>query len=595
MSKKRRSQRPSPHSSKQVDQPPRRPDDRKIVSIPSRHNSLKWYRSPVVVIPALVFLICAIDHLWVTEDAFITFKSVENFWVGYGPQFNRGLRVESFSHPAWFIILVVLRSLGSESLPAAAAILGVALSLVGLIAGIESGRIRLQRASRIFPLGALIITALPPFWDFASSGLETGLTFAWIGLVALFLTRIAEPGSPTPSLRIFWLLGLAPLIRPDLAVMAVPFSVLAWLFSRVAGEGVLPSIKRAVALILPGSLWQLFRMGYYGLTVPNTYLAKEGFSTRWDQGFTYLNDLYGLYWLYPIVFAAIIATAVSSYSVTRKLSEPSSLFPTFALPGVFVVCGVIHTLVVCRTGGDFMHGRLLLPGLFAILTGASVVCLPTNPQTRNLMVIPLVIWMSIIMLMIRPPYRSKISSFGIADERTWYVHRSRTTRPISLEDYAYHHYYRIGQAVTEMVKRDNLSAVYWAHIGITVSAMPAYVTVIDPLALNDHIGSHITLSHRGRPGHEKIVRAAWFLARYPSGSGLVVRNQLDGVFEKRETPEAIAAAQKVLQSPPVAELTEAVSAPLTWNLFWKNVLRAPRLTRLRIPEDPFAALQGIDR
>jgi hypothetical protein len=146
-----------------------------------------------------------------------------------------------------------------------------------------------------------------------------------------------------------------------------------------------------------------------------------------------------------------------------------------------------------------------------------------------------------------------------------------------------------------MVKRDNLSAVYWAHIGITVSAMPAYVTVIDPLALNDHIGSHIMLSHRGRPGHEKIVRAAWFLARYPSGSGLVVRNQLDGAFEKRETPEAISAAQKVLQSPAVAELTEAVSAPLTWNLFWKNVLRAPRLTRLRIPEDPFAALQGIDR
>jgi arabinofuranosyltransferase len=27
----------------------------------------------------------------------------------------------------------------------------------------------------------LVVLALPPFWEFATSGLETGLTIGWIG------------------------------------------------------------------------------------------------------------------------------------------------------------------------------------------------------------------------------------------------------------------------------------------------------------------------------------------------------------------------------------------------------------------------------
>ena len=121
--------------------------------------------------------------------------------------------------------------------------------------------------------------------------------------------------------------------------------------------------------------------------------------------------------------------------------------------------------------------------------------------------------------------------------------------------------------------------------------MPDYLTIIDPFALNDHIGSHLTLLKRGRPGHEKIAQAAWFLARYPAGTGMVIRNQLAGEFQQAESPEAIQAARIVLASAPIRELNEAVSSPFSTQLFFTNISRAFRLTTLRIPPDPIEAVK----
>jgi arabinofuranosyltransferase len=159
-----------------------------------------------------------------------------------------------------------------------------------------------------------------------------------------------------------------------------------------------------------------------------------------------------------------------------------------------------------------------------------------------------------------------------------------------LEDYQFHSFYRVGEAATVMARKQGIKAIYWAHIGIAVGVIPDDITIIDPLALNDHIGSRIELTTRGRPGHEKIVPAAWFVARYPAPEGLVVLNQLNGEFNKKETPARIEAARRVLASPRLAELNEAVSAPMNLELFVTNITRAWRLTFMRIPSDPEHAL-----
>lgn len=561
----------------------------KVVAMPQPAKAVPWYRSLLVLLPSAALLLCGLDHLWVTEDAYITFKSVDNLWNGYGANFNRGLRVESFSHPLWFVFLAAFRAFGYSALPPLAALTGVMLSVVGLLAATQAARLRLDKLPRLAPLGAIAVAALPPFWDFASSGLETGLTFFWIGSVSLLLTLVAREHQRHTISALFWTLGMAPLIRPDLALPSAPLLVLALLLSRSGGEGALPTLLRMVQVIVPGLVWQLFRMGYYGLTVPNTFLAKEGFLSRWDQGLVYLNDTYGLYWLYPIVVLLLAGSAYSSVMSAQRSQDRTTAFSSWAIPLALLLGGLLHTSAVVRTGGDFMHARLLLPGLFFMLSGAAVVSLPSTRLLRLFSVAAASAWVFAASLCIRSPHREGISSFGIADERAWYSHSSNSVRPFTLDDYRFHRYYRIGEEAALLVLKDKLKAVYWAHIGIAVTALDKDTIVIDPLALNDHIGSHIELESRGRPGHEKVVRAAWFFARYPAGVGMVVRNQLAGAFAKPETPEAIAAARIVLASPSVAELTEAVSAPLTWELFWKNVGRAPRLTALRIPADPIRA------
>ena len=518
--------------------------------------------SLLLCVPVLLFLLLAIDYAWVTDDAFITFQSVENLWAGFGPTFNRGLRVESFSHPLWFLVLCLLRAGGAEMLPILAAGVGILLSVMGLFFASLAARQRFQGSSSLFPLGALLIAVLPPFWQFASSGLETGLTFFWIGFASWCLvqvrTNVERWRVPT-----FIALGLAPLIRPDLVVLAVPLVVVVLARSAprpIRWQGVAGPL---FCFLGPGALWQVFRMGYYGAVIPTTYIAKEGFGSRWAQGWLYLLDLVQPYWLLPIVGVALVAG------------------------------GVIHGSFVCRAGGDFMHGRLLLPALFAVASASALVPLPFAGRYRKAALLGLLFWAAYVCLCARPPYASRISRDGIADERQWYVRRAHTNRPIALKDYAYMSFYRIGEGATQLVRQHGGKALYWAHIGIAVAVIPDDIIVIDPLALNDHIGARITLTKRGRPGHEKIVPSSWFLARYPPGVGIVVTNQLDGQFREKEPQSAIDAARVVLASPSLLELHDAVAEPMTLRRFIQNFFRAWRLTFLRMPADPHEALKTL--
>ena len=371
-------------------------------------------------------------------------------------------------------------------------------------------------------------------------------------------TNVARWRVPT-----FIALGLAPLIRPDLVVLAVPLVVVVLARSAprpIRWQGVAGPL---FCFLGPGALWQVFRMGYYGAVIPTTYIAKEGFGSRWAQGWLYLLDLVQPYWLLPIVGVALVAG------------------------------GVIHGSFVCRAGGDFMHGRLLLPALFAVASASALVPLPFAGRYRKAALLGLLFWAAYVCLCARPPYASRISRDGIADERQWYVRRAHTNRPIALKDYAYMSFYRIGEGATQLVRQHGGKALYWAHIGIAVAVIPDDIIVIDPLALNDHIGARITLTKRGRPGHEKIVPSSWFLARYPPGVGIVVTNQLDGQFREKEPQSAIDAARAVLASPSLLELHDAVAEPLTLRRFIQNFFRAWRLTFLRIPADPHEALKTL--
>src|SRR3954470_18551266 len=178
-------------------------------------------------LPVAFVVVLGWTHRWVEEDAFINFRVVDQIRAGHGPVFNIGQRVEVATSPLWLAILTVGRTVVPfvkiEHLS-----IGLGLVLTGLgFWWVQAGATRLWRrsdttvsTSLILPFGVVVLAALPPTWEWATSGLENGLSVAWLGAVMLVLATVARrEETPIATARLVgaaFVLGLGPLVRPDL-------------------------------------------------------------------------------------------------------------------------------------------------------------------------------------------------------------------------------------------------------------------------------------------------------------------------------------------------------------------------------------------
>src|SRR5262249_47484784 len=99
---------------------------------------------------------------------------------------------------------------------------------------------------------------------------------------------------------------------------------------------------------------------------------------------------------------------------------------------------IVHALYVVRVGGDFMHGRLLLPDLFAFLLPVATVYVKpgTAARWRALGLAALAGWALLCALFLRVPYPGAIGPWAIADERGFYARYRSDRHLIELSDYA---------------------------------------------------------------------------------------------------------------------------------------------------------------
>jgi arabinofuranosyltransferase len=550
---------------------------------------LPWL-GPPVVLAALGH-----RHRWVAEDAFISFRVVDNLLAGHGPVYNVGERVEAYTHPLWLAMLATLQAFGAN-LAHAAPLVGLALSVTGLVAAQEaSSRIARCRHEdgagappRFVPFGAAVFVALQVVWDFATSALETGLIFAWLGvsyaLVARDVLTEAPPAERT-GLASALIAGLGPLVRPDLAVMSVPLFLA--LCVRPIASGKLASIARmfAVALALPVA-YQIFRMGYFAALVPNTALAKEAGEAYWSAGLLYLRDFSGPYRLWIPAMALVVWSLRDRARGPRR--SPGMVWVLLAAP---VVAGALHAAWVVRVGGDFMHGRFLLPSFFAVLAPLAMVRVPGRRWSWDTLLIVIVLtwaigcgaflrWSPPAMVPTGPPR-------GIVDERRFYFEVPGRPRPIiakwTVEGLELRR--RADAAPRSLEWHDRvlplapavdariLLAVPHGNIGLRGYFAGPRVHIVDTAGLGDPVASRLRLESRDRAGHEKHLPLAWVVARFADGTVAGLRDD-------------VVAARAALACGRLAELLEAVTAPLTLERFRHNLRLSWRLTRLRIAPDP---------
>ena len=398
----------------------------------------------LLVVPVAFMVWMGWRHRWTSDDGFINFRIVRHVVDGHGPVFNTGQRVEVGTSPLWLAILSVLDLLLPFRLEWIAAITSLAAT-GGAVALAVFGTRRafwpaVPKGAVLLPLGAIVYAALPPAWDFATSGLENGLGLLWIAVCWwLLCTRIATGRTePAPRWWVPVVLSLGPLVRPDLALFSVAF-IVALL---VLCERRFVTIGRVTALAaLVPVVSELARMAYYGDIVPNTAIAKEGMSANWAQGWAYLRD-----YVTPYALVIPIVLLIVWWLVTTLPSGGIAARPDLVVGLVVVAGGLLHALYIVRVGGDFMHARMLLPTTFMVLLPVSVVAVRARGWWLAGIVL---VWAVVCAGWMRPPYSTALPTgfsaaaapdpydpgTGIADERLFWVRSSGTAHPVTVDDY----------------------------------------------------------------------------------------------------------------------------------------------------------------
>ena len=536
------------------------------------------------------------------DDAFIHLRVVEQVLHGNGPVFNAGERVEASTSPLWVLLLALVsapRIVGPEK-----AAVGLALlSTIGgvLLAAWGAGRLWRTDTDRgavwLLPVGAGIVAVLAPMWDFATSGLETGFGFLWLGGCFALLTRLLEPEGRWSAFRNLALAAsLGPLIRPEFALFTATFAGAALLL----GKGAAARSRRfrlrliVAALAIPAA-YQVFRMGYYGALVPNTAFAKEASRAWWSQGLRYLGDFAATYRIWVPLLAAV---ALVMGGARRGWLAPRHRLVVLAAP---VLGGVGHAVYITRVGGDFMHGRLLLPGLFAVVMPVMVV--PVRNAVQWVTAGAVAVWAVVCGVHLRVPY--VMTADGFTDERAFYSQGTKRSNPVTAADFVRHPFHE--DAVEALrLRSEGRRVVAWRpdygaygfataplrpdfrfpvafssdYVGVMGFVSGPDVYVADRMGLGDTVAARVAITSRGRPGHEKQLPMAWVLGRVADP---------DAPLPEGVTRPAAEAARAALRCGALDDLRRATTERLTPGQFVRNLGVALRLQNFRVKRDPLLA------
>lgn len=280
---------------------------------------------------------------WISDDAIITFRVVENFLAGYGLGYNPFVRVQAFTHPLWMFSISFAYFIERLIIPSLPNALFFVTAILSILFSALTMFLLLTRISkpRILSIGltVLTLTLSNSFIDYSTSGLENPLTHFL--LVVFIILYFAE--SPN-LLHLSFVSSLIMLNRIDAFALIAPAILYAWWTSSQRKNNFIKVVLGFVPIIL----WEIFSLIYFGFPVPNTAFAK--LSTGVSDGALFLQGLdyllNSINWD-PILFFTIAFAGITLY-LERNWKQ------------IFLFAGIVlYVAYVVKIGGDFMAGRFL--------------------------------------------------------------------------------------------------------------------------------------------------------------------------------------------------------------------------------------------
>ena len=583
---------------------------------------------------------------WIADDGLIVLRTIRNLLAGNGPVFNAGERVESNTSTAWTYLVYLGSVLGG---PLRLEYVALALSLIFSVAGVAMAMLgtarlwapRLRGHPAVFlPAGALVYIAVPPARDFATSGLENGLVTAWLGGLWWLMVRWAQQPRSRPAglAALAFVAGLSVLVRPELALIGGAALVM----MLVAESG----WRRRALVVLAGGLlpvgYQIFRMGYYALLVPQTALAKDASGSKWGQGFTYLDNLTGPYalWVPAVLLIALVAVLRAGPPPGDRTAVARGLAARVRTPSAVVVfmlvSGLLQALYWIRQGGDFMHGRVLLAPLFCLLLPVAVlpVVIPAGfrltdlpkgfpEKGHRLTGAALALWLVLAGWALWAANSNgmgrdatRVTYSGIVDERKFYSQATGHAHPLTAADYLDYPRMRAilvainntpdgalllpsgnwdvwdvvpqkppieppppGVSLADWRRQHATHTVFFTNLGMLGMNVGLDTRVIDQIGLANPLAAHTARLEDGRIGHDKNLFPDWAVAE---GPWLKERPWIPEYLDEGWVEQA----QAALGCPDTVEMFKSIREPMTRPRFIGNFNRAWEFTRYRIDRVP---------
>ncbi|MCE1255160.1 MAG: hypothetical protein LWX83_16630, partial [Anaerolineae bacterium] len=357
------------------------------------------------LVPWFFFLIM-LNRAWLCDDAYITFRTVDNFVNGYGLTWNVIDRVQAYTHPLWMFLISLVYFFTREIYFTS---LIVSLSLSFAAVYILYKKLASAQITAIFAV--LVLSFSNAFVDYSTSGLENPLSYI---LLVLFLWMYLTYQGKQRVLILSLLASLAILNRVDTGA----FYFFPLLYELIKQR----SIKAWAWAILgqvPFLLWEIFSIIYYGFPFPNTAYAKLNAGINHAQYYQWALNYYQFTFEHdPITFLGIIGGLISAC----LLKDWRERMIALGIP--------VYLLYIIYIGGDFMGGRYFTLPLLCAMVLFSRLNVPDLKLPYAAVALAMMGWAALSATYATPIahniFNINAAKFnaGVADERLYYGRNS---------------------------------------------------------------------------------------------------------------------------------------------------------------------------
>lgn len=475
------------------------------------HKILESKKKQITVSLLFLYLLIVFINAWLSDDSYITFRTIDNFINGYGLTWNIGERVQAYTHPLWMLVLSFFYFITREIY-----FTGIIVSLLTSVCAVLLLLFKLSDSVINSIIVILILILSKAFVDYSTSGLENPLIHLLTVSFFIIYFRTNQNGKKLLFLSI--ITSLTVLTRPDTILLFLPSLIVVYSkCNRLKG------LLTIIIGFLPFILWELFSLFYYGFPFPNTAYAK--LNTGVPQSELVLQGLYYL-------LNSLLLDPITPFAITIGLLFPIIKKMKNGLPLSLGI--ILYLLYIIIVGGDFMGGRFLSAPLICSV----IIISKLNFKSFRISLVSIAIVLTIGFITAKPtvlsnqyyglgPKTFKAFGFGplivnmyhgIVDERFWYYENTGLLNNIFETKITSHPWAKEGIKLKEGENR----VVVRRTIGLLGYYAGSNVYIIDPLALSDPLLSKIHSTDYWRTpqnyfGNEKKWRIGHFARKIPDG------------------------------------------------------------------------------